>query len=121
MNIGVYCSPNVLAHKLERRHLPGKIEEVWNCSRTPKGMGLSPAPDRLVIACNGRWVGYFHLVPEVLIGDNDSAHACTLIFDAKSWTPLRNTLPRKPFRGWTYKVPEELFRLPADTPTDASA
>jgi hypothetical protein len=54
----VYWAPAVLEHKLERRHLPGPIEEVWNCRRLPTGLGLTPSGDHLVVASVGRWVGY---------------------------------------------------------------
>ena len=107
MDIGVYWSPAVLAHKLERRDRPGRVEEVWNVRHCPKGMGES-AGDRLVVACDGRWRGCFRLVPEVLFNPRDPACPYALIFDAKSWTPLADAIPCKPFRGWTYAVPTTL-------------
>lgn len=110
MNIGVYWSTAVLEHKLERRHQPGRVEEVWNCRFAPHGMGIDPDGDRLVVASNGQWRGYFKLVPEILYNPADPGCPFALIFDAKSWSSLASTAPRKRFRGWTYTVPVELFR-----------
>jgi hypothetical protein len=110
MNIGVYWSAVVLEHKLERRHDRGAAEEVWNLRRLPKGLGDNPAGDRLFVASRGRWVGYFRLVPEILYTPTDPACPYALIFDAKSWTPINSRVPCKPFRGWTYNVPDEITK-----------
>jgi hypothetical protein len=112
MNIGVYWSPAVLEHKLERRHRRGRVEEVWNVRRLPKGLGDNPAGDRLFVASGRRWAGSFRLVPEILYTPTDSACPYALIFDAKSWTPIDRTVPCKPFRGWTYNVPDEITTSP---------
>lgn len=112
MDIGVYWAPAVLEHKLERRLSPPPVEEIWNCRRMPTGLGQSPTGDRLVIASDGRWIGYFRLVPEVLYTPADPACPYALIFDASSWTAVRTRVPCKPFRGWTYKVPATLFDTP---------
>ena len=109
MNIGVYWSPAVLEHKLERRTHRGRAEEVWNVRRLPKGLGDNAAgDDRLFVASGRRWAGSFRLVPEILYTPTDPACPYALIFDAKSWTPIDGTVPCKPFRGWTYKVPEQI-------------
>ncbi len=112
MDIGLYWAPAVLAHKLERRHLPAPVEEIWNCRRMPTGLGQTATGDRLVIACGGRWIGYFQLVPEVLYTPADPACPYAFIFDASTWTALRTGIPCKPFRGWTYKVPASVFAIP---------
>ncbi len=108
MNIGVYWSTAVLAHKRERRDQPGVIEEVWNCRRLPRGLGQDPC-DRLVVACNGYWCGGFLLAPEILYSPDDPACPYALIFDVKSWIELIEPPPCKRFRGWTYKVPRSIF------------
>lgn len=115
MDIGIYCSRAVLAHKLERRHHAGRVEEVWNCRHCPSGLGQSVGGDRLVVASDGRWRGFFRLIPEVLFTPADPSCPYALIFDAKSWTPITAAVPCKPFRGWTYNVPTELFAL-SETP-----
>jgi hypothetical protein len=107
VDIGLYWAPAVLEHKLERRHLPAPVEEIWNCRRMPTGLGQTDTSDRLVIASGGRWIGYFRLVPEVLY-----TPAFALIFDASTWTALRTGILCKPFRGWTYKVPAAVFATP---------
>lgn len=117
MNIGVYWSAAVLEHKLERRHQQGTVEEVWNCAHLPKGLGLDTGGDRLVVASRGRWTGFFRLVPEVLFNPKDPGANYTLIFDAKSWTPFALSIARGHFRGWTYKVPAELFSSPSPKTT----
>lgn len=112
MDIGVWWSSAVLEHKLERCHRSGRVEEVWNCRRLPRGLGRSPRADRLVVASAGRWVGFFRLVPEVLFTPDDPACPYALIFDAKSWTLFRVSVSCKPFRGWTYKLPAALSQAP---------
>lgn len=111
LDIGVYWSPAVLEHKLERADDPGRVEEVWNCKNLPIGLGRQRARDRLFIASGGAWAGYFRLVPEVLYNPADSRCPYTLIFDANSWTSLRASIPCRRFRGWIYNVPEEVRRL----------
>ena len=103
VDIGMYWSAPVLRHKLERRG-----EEVWNCRRLPKGLGRGPQRDRLFIASEGRWVGFFRLVPEILYTPEDSSCPYALIFDVGSWTRIPKTFSCKPFRGWTYNIPESV-------------
>jgi len=112
VDIGVYWAPAVLEHKLERRHRPQSVEEIWNCRRLPTGLGQAPTGDRLVIASGGHWIGYFRLVPEVLYTPADPACPYALIFDTSTWTAIRTRVPCKPFRGWTYKLPATLFNIP---------
>jgi hypothetical protein len=108
VEIGVYWAPAVLEHKLERRHQPGPVEEVWNCRRLPTGLGRSQHGDRLLIASAKRWVGFVLLSPEVLYTPNDPACPYALIFDVTTWASIPITIPCKPFRGWTYKIPDAL-------------
>lgn len=102
MDIGVYWSPAVLEHKLERHHLPGPHEEVWNCRHLPKGLGLDPSGDRLVIGSQRRWIAAFRLATDVLFNPDDPSCPYALIFDARSWVVFPSPQPCKPFRGWKY-------------------
>lgn len=104
----MYWSAPVLKHKIEEGG-----EQVWNCRRLPKGLGASSQRDRLFIASQGRWVGHFLLVPEILFTPEDSSCPYALIFDVNSWTPLSKHLPCKPFRGWTYAVPKKVTAQPS--------
>jgi len=118
MDIGLYWSPAVLEHKLERRDQRGHPEEVWNCRHLPKGLGKDLACDRLVIGCNRRWVGAFRLASDVLYIPTDPACPYALIFDIKSWTPFADPMPCAPFRGWKYLIKPPLH---ARTPKSKSA
>lgn len=102
MDIGVYWSPAVLEHKLERRHLTGHHEEVWNCRHLPKGLGIDPSGDRLVIGSRHRWIGAFRLATDVLFNPADASCPYSLIFDVASWTLFPSPQPCTPFRGWKY-------------------
>lgn len=102
MDIGVYWSPAVLEHKLERREQRGHPQEVWNCRHLPKGLGIDPSGDRLVVGCHRRWIGAFRLIPEVLYIPTDPVCPYALIFDVKTWMLFPRPIPCSPFRGWTY-------------------
>jgi hypothetical protein len=115
MDIGVYWSPAVLEHKLERADAPGRLEEVWNCHALPNSLGRDREGDRLFIASGAIWVGWFRLVPEVLYNPEDSRCPFSLIFDAKTWTSLRVSIPCRRFRGWTYQVPNQVRRAASGT------
>jgi len=86
MDVGVYWSAAVLEHKLERHGQPGTTEEVWNCRRLPRGLGSSQDRDRLFVASQGRWRGFFRLASEILYTPQDPACPYALIFDVNSWT-----------------------------------
>ncbi|MBI4701222.1 MAG: hypothetical protein HY744_08705 [Deltaproteobacteria bacterium] len=120
MDIGVYWSAALLAHKLERREQRGCVQEVWNVRHCPKGMGESADGNRFVVASQGRWRGYFRLLPEVLFNPRDPACPYALIFDAKSWTPIAQSIPCRPFRGWTYQVPTKQLVPNAADPRHAA-
>jgi len=115
MDIGVYWSGSVLEHKLERLDTPGDspLEEVWNCRLLPQGLGRDAGGDRLFVACAGYWVGVFRLVPDVLLNPDDPSCPYTLIFDVRSWRNVLTRSPRRPFRGWTYDIPQEVRHGPS--------
>lgn len=118
MDVGVYWSRAVLEHKLERldEPAPGPLEEVWNCRRLPTGLGKDAAGDRLFVACDGRWVGFMRLMPDVLYSPDDPSAPYTLIFDVSTWRDLSSAVPRTRFRGFTYSIPDEALREAATRP-----
>jgi hypothetical protein len=102
MDIGVEMSPAVFEHKLECAHDGKSPEATWNTRRVPKE--LTPGwTNRLFVAVNGHWRGYFLLSGEVLWNPDDDV-PCSLIFDTRRWTPIE-LVPAPRFRGWTYVVP----------------
>jgi hypothetical protein len=90
-----------LEHKLEAQDEPNP-EQTWNLSRWPTRL-TGDETNRLFVAVNGKWRGYFILQDEVLFNPSDSARY-TLIFDTRTWTCIPPT-PVRRFRGFTYKVP----------------
>lgn len=106
MDIGVYMSAEVLEHKLEAQS-EGNTEEAWNVRRVPKGLGQSGQADRLFVACDGAWRGYFILSPEALWSPEDKRAPWTLLFDTKTWTPIR-PMSVKRFRGLRRLPPGEI-------------
>ena len=106
MDIGVCMSAEVLEHKLEAQN-QRNTEEAWNVRSVPKGLGRPGQTDRLFVACNGAWRGYFVLSPEVLWAPEDKKVPWTLLFDTKTWTPIR-PMPVKRFRGLRRLRPGEI-------------
>ena len=91
----------VLAHKLEYRtsRNPRATWNLRNCPSFVKG-----EENRLFIACEGNWIGYFKLASYVLWNRFDDAVPYALVFDTRTWTPIPHA-PVKRFRGFTYNVP----------------
>jgi len=102
MDVGVWMSAQLLAHKLEARH-ERNPEQVWNLSRWPRRLSAE-GERRLFVASQGAWRGYFTLSPEALYNPNDASGAYALLFDTRSWTPIP-PVPVRHFRGFTYNVP----------------
>lgn len=102
MDVGVWMRAEVLAHKLEAREEQNP-EQAWNLSRWPTRLSAE-GEHRLFVAAEGAWRGYFTLSPEALYSPNDVSAVYTLLFDTRSWTPIR-PVSVKHFRGFTYKVP----------------
>jgi len=92
----------VLAHKLGFRTSPNP-EVSWNLRNWPEGF-VQGEENRLFIACEGRWIGYFRLAPYALFNRADTAAPYTLLFDTRSWTRIE-PVPVQQFRGFTYDVP----------------
>ena len=102
MDIGVWMRAEVLADKLQAQE-EDNTEQAWNLSRWPRGF-TAEEENRLFVASEGAWRGYFTLSPEALFSPNDVSAPYTLLFDTCSWTPI-HPVPIKHFRGFTYKVP----------------
>src|SRR3990172_85114 len=77
-------------------------EAAWNLRRWPQGFGEDE--NRLFVASDEMWRGYFKLSPDALYNPNDEAVPYTILFDTRTWTPIPHT-PVKRFRGFTYGVP----------------
>jgi len=103
MNIGVWMSPAVLAHKLQARH-DRNPEQAWNLARWPKALS-NPGPHWLFVASARLWRGYFLLASDVLFNPRDASAPYALLFDTRTWTAIP-PLPAKFFRGFTYAVPD---------------
>ena len=95
----------VFAHKLELR-TSRNPEAAWNLRNWPEGY-VAGGHNRLFIACEGKWIGYFKLAPDAVFNPKDSAAPYTLLFDTRSWTPIKS-VPVRRFRAFTYKVPSRL-------------
>ena len=103
MDIGVWMSAEVFAHKLQARE-EDNTEQAWNLTRWPKGF-TEEGENHLFAAVKGAWRGYFTLNPEALFNPDDKSAPFTLLFDTCTWTPIP-ALPVKRFRGFTYNVPQ---------------
>lgn len=101
MDIGIWMSKQILAHKLEARREKNP-EQAWNLAHWPTGFS-DPGQHRLFVASEGKWRGYFKLSADALYNPNDTT-PYTLLFNTRTWTPIPPT-PVKRFRGFTYKVP----------------
>jgi hypothetical protein len=113
MDISVWMSPGVLAHKLEARAERNTLAS-WNTKSVPRGLGQSGDGDRLFVASRGAWRGYFVLSSEALWTPEDAAAPITLLFDTTTWTPI-DPVPAGRFRG--IRV---LKRGPTECPKDTS-
>jgi len=87
MDLGVWMSPAVLGHKLEMRQ-ESNPEAVWNVRRVSEGLGQALQSDRLFVATEAAWRGYFILSADLLWNANDPAAPYSLLFDTRTWTPI---------------------------------
>ena len=105
MNLGVWMSRGVLAHK---RDASEQATQAWNLKALPDEISRSPEPHRLFVAVNHRWRGYFLLQPWVHHNPHDPGAPWTLVFDANTWTailPQPAPLPNRRL-GYTLDVPQ---------------
>ena len=107
MDIGICMDAGTLESKLESRYTK-RPEEAWNLAKWPRGFSDDPSvTNRLFVACDGYWVGYFHIAPDMLYMPEDKKTPYVLLFDTRTWTALPR-LTAKRFRGFTYAVPREV-------------
>ena len=100
MDLAVLMRPEVLADKLEDGRGRGRTVAPWNTRRLPTR--LTPGwTNRLFVAAQGRWRGYFPLSGDVFWNPRDAAAPYALIFDPRRWTPI-GAAPCPSFRGWRY-------------------
>jgi hypothetical protein len=102
MDFGVWMSREVLREKLSLRR-DRNSRAAWNLRRWPSGF-VEGEQNRLFVASEGAWRGYFILADYGLINRNDASAPFTLFFDARTWTPIP-PVPMRQFRGFTYDVP----------------
>jgi hypothetical protein len=113
MDVGVTMSPAVFEDKLDHADDGKNPEATWNTRRLPTR--LEPGwNNRLFVAVNGSWRGWFPLSGEVLWNPDDQKAPYALIFDTRRWTPIAR-IPAPRFRGWTYSVPK-----PEESPSSPS-
>jgi hypothetical protein len=108
MDVGVWMSREVLAHKRDRQH----GTQVWNLRRVPQGLGAEESEShRLFVAVEGHWRGFFRLRTPILHNPHDPGGAYALVFDPGTWTAvLPERAPvRRPGQGFTLAV----SRIPA--------
>ncbi len=105
MNLGVWMSKAVLAHK---RDASEHATQAWNMKALPDEFSHSPAPHRLFVAVDAHWRGFFVLEPWVDCNPRDKSCPWTLVFDANTWTtiPPQPAPPRKRTSGYTLDVPD---------------
>ena len=105
MNLGVWMSRGVLAHK---RDASEHATQAWNMKGLPDELSRSPEPHRLFVAVDGQWRGFFVLQPWVHRNPQDHTHPWTLVFDANTWTAVepQPAPPRDRTVGYTLNVPD---------------
>jgi hypothetical protein len=114
MDVGVSMSAAVLEHKLECAGDGRNPEVTWITRRVPKD--LTPGwTNRLFVACDGLWRGYFPLSGDVMWTPEDEGAPWALIFNARGWTRLPGVAAPR-FRGWRYLDPVALGLLSALAP-----
>lgn len=102
MDIGVWMSRGVLAHKRDTEH----VTQTWNFRELPEGFSRSSVPYRLFVAVEGYWRGFF-ILRQIECNMQDKASPWTVAFDPRSWTPIAQSHapPRDGRVGYTLQVP----------------
>jgi hypothetical protein len=100
MDLAVVMPHAVLADKLEDARVHGRAVATWNTRRVPTR--LTPGwTNRLFVASQGRWRGYFPLSGDLFWNPKDPAAPYALIVDPRRWTSIA-AVPCPSFRGWRY-------------------
>lgn len=103
VHIGIHTRWEILEDKLELRDHPRSTKGTWQLTRLPEK--LSPeGSNRLYVAVDGVWQGYFLLEDDILWNPDDRRCPYSLVFDTRSWVDIR-PLRTKRFRGFTYDTP----------------
>ncbi len=87
MNVGLWMSPDVLAHKLEAQD-EKNTDAAWNVAQLPVGLGRPGEVDRLFIASDRKWRGYFVLRKDALWSPEDRRAPFTILFDTRTWKEI---------------------------------
>ncbi len=124
MDLGIVMGREILQDKLEDGRVRRRAVATWNTRRLPKR--LTPGwTNRLFVACQGSWRGYFALSGDVYWNPEDETAPYALIFDPRRWTPIAAG-PCPSFRGWRYLdsppagAPEVAQRAPDEITEGAS-
>lgn len=105
MHIGIHTRWEVLEDKLELRDHPRSTKGTWQVTRLPEK--LSPeGGNRLFVAVDGIWQGYFLLEDEILYSPEDARCPYSLVFDSRTWVDIQ-PIKTKRFRGFTYNTPAD--------------
>lgn len=102
MDIGVWMGGETLADKLALRDDSNPLG-TWTLARCPQGF-KEGEENRLFVASRGAWRGYFRF-EDALLDPEDLLGPVTLVFDTRTWATIPPS-PAKPFRGFTYAVPD---------------
>jgi len=102
VDIGVWMARPALEEKLALR-TSRNPEGTWNLRNWPSGFSKR-GDNRLFVASDGAWIGYFKISGEALYNPRDSSAPYTLLFDTRTWTRIEPR-PAQSFRGFTYDVP----------------
>ena len=102
MDIGVWMDRTTLEEKLSQQSSRNP-EASWNLRNWPRGF-VEGGENRLFVACEGEWIGYFKIASDGLYNPRDASTPYTLLFDTRTWTPIQSCRAHR-FRGFTYDVP----------------
>jgi hypothetical protein len=103
MDIGVWMSRGVLAHKRQ-----GDVAvQVWNLRRLPDGLVEASGAGRLFVSVDGHWRGFFRLSRRVMTKPADADCPYALTFNPQSWTavPPERSPPQNRQLCYTLAVP----------------
>ena len=99
MDIVIYTNPETLEHK---KGGDGGTTYYWEMTRPPKNFKVG---DRIFFAAKGQVVGSFKCIEFNPEKDDygDPINYETIVWQADSWTELKESISIKSFRGFRYK------------------